>query len=181
MPETIENQTITIDGVQGAVESASAFAPSYMELGFSFALGALAMLAAMLGARKVMRDRRDRQGRTCSNCRGTGEKPKDDAALVTCTDCDGLGTIEEEEEQSVECTHCGGEGTDPCHVCKGEGKGADGEECSACRGGGLTLDDPEDEQSDEPADCEICGGEGEVGTTVKKQVACETCHGSGKS
>lgn len=179
MPESNENQTFTIDGAQGVVETASLFAPSSMQLGFSFVLGALAMLAAMLGARKVMRDIRDRQGRTCLHCHGTGENESDAVATEPCEDCGGSGKVDEEEEQSVECAHCKGEGVDPCHECKGAGKDASGQDCDACRGGGVTLEDPEDEES-EPAECEICGGEGEVGGSLTRQAACETCGGTGK-
>lgn len=180
MPETNENQGEVLENAQVAVETAAQFAPSSMELGFSFVLGALAMLAAMLGARKVMRDIRDKQGRTCTHCHGTGEKAKYSDSLEACGDCGGSGTVEEEDERSVECAHCGGEGTDPCHECEGEGKDASGAECEACGGSGLTPADPDDENSDEPADCEMCGGEGEIGATLKKQVSCETCHGTGK-
>lgn len=179
MPETTENQALTIDAVQGAVETASLFAPSYLELGFSFVLGALAMLATMLGVRKLARERRAKRLNACAHCHGTGEEPAEEPKS-TCGDCEGSGTAEEEEEQSMECAHCEGEGSDPCHECKGEGKDATGKECAACRGGGVTLDDPEDADSDEPADCEICGGEGEITATIKRKASCETCGGTGK-
>lgn len=179
MTESNENQANTIEDAQAALEATSSFAPSSMQLGFSFVLGALAMLAAMIGARKVLRDIRDKQGRTCRHCHGTGEKSSDEKAAEPCGDCDGSGQVEEEEEHGVECTHCKGEGVDPCHECKGAGKDASGQECPACKGGGVTLEDPEDEES-EPAECEICGGEGEVSGSITRRVACETCGGTGK-
>lgn len=51
---------------------------------------------------------------------------------------------------------------------------------AACKGGGKTLEDPADEES-EVAECEVCGVEGEVSATIKKQVTCEKCGGTGKA
>lgn len=177
---THENQTVTLDSVQGAVETSSVFSGSPMVMGWSFVTGALLMLALLLGARKVMSDRKLKSPFRCNRCLGTGKDPKP-VALGACATCIGTGMVEEEgEEQAMECKHCKGEGEDPCHVCKGTGKVASGMECTACKGGGKTLVNAKDPESDEAKNCELCDGEGEVSAAIKKQVQCDTCGGTGK-
>jgi len=177
MPNTNENQALTLEGVQGAIETATGYAPSSMVL--SFAAGAIAMLALLLGMQKVMRDRKMNSPTRCKYCFGTGEEPKE--ITEACAECEGAGQVEDENEPATECKHCEGEGEDPCHLCKGSGKDAAGQECPDCKGGGKTLTGKQDEDGeDEVADCEICNGEGEVSATIKRMLACEKCGGTGK-
>lgn len=190
MPDVNQNPTtapaptaLTLDSVQSAAETASSFAPPWLEMGFSFAVGALAMLGLVLGFQKTVQRRKAAAAsmkRPCVRCHGSGSEP-DEKKLQACDECDGTGQVEDENEPGTECPHCKGEGEDPCHVCKGSGKRADGQECPACKGGGKTLTGKQDEDGeDEVAECEICHGEGEVSATVKKMIPCEKCNGTGK-
>jgi hypothetical protein len=172
---------VSVESVQGAVDTVSGFVPPAFGTAFSFLLGALAMFGVMLGAQQVMARARTTSPKRCVHCQGTGKEPEKKKAAETCSDCNGTGQVEDEDEPSTECPHCKGEGEDPCHRCKGSGKDASGQECPACKGGGKTLTGKQDEDGEgEVADCEICHGEGEVSSTIKKMIPCDKCGGTGK-
>lgn len=169
---TAPNGALSLESVQGAVETASEFAPSALDGMFSFLLGALTMFVLMFGVQKWMKGRHVRAQGRCQHCYGTGEEPKPTGAA--CDECAGTGQVEEENEEAVECPHCKGEGEDPCHECDGTGQKS-GVDCEACKGGGVTLG-----KEDEPVVCEKCDGEGEIAGSLNRTVNCARCSGSGK-
>jgi DnaJ-class molecular chaperone len=171
----------SLDQAQQVVGTVATAAPASWSLAMSFVLGALAMLGIMLGAQEVIRRNKANSPNRCKHCQGSGSEPEKKKTGEPCDDCNGTGQTEEEQE-GVECKHCEGEGEDPCHVCKGSGKDASGQECAACKGEGKTLTGKLDKDGEDVvADCEICRGEGEVSNPIKKKVSCDTCGGTGKT
>ena len=178
-PASAPAPTTSLAGIQGVIGTASGFVPSSLDMVFSFLTGALAMLGVVFGAQQVLKRRRTT--RPCRRCRGTGVEPAEQKLGQTCDECNGTGQVEDEDEPDIECPHCKGEGEDPCHVCKGTGRDAAGQECPACQGGGKTLTGKLDKNGEpEVADCEICHGEGEISPTIKKMVPCKNCGGTGR-
>jgi hypothetical protein len=76
-PEYEAQVTALDETVQAATETASGYLPAPLELVMSFAAGALTMLLALLGAQKMMREKRRKDGSSCKRCRGSGVEAND--------------------------------------------------------------------------------------------------------
>lgn len=164
-PATTPAAPISLDDIQGFVDTAAEHAPPAFEPWLSALAGALAALVAVLGLQAALKRAKKKGTKPCTRCKGTGKEP----ASKKCATCGGTGKVEEEHDIDAECPHCEGEGEEPCETCDGEGK-IGGEPCEACGGEGAARD-----EDGEAVKCGVCHGVGEASVTLKKNVPCPDC------